>query len=129
MKSDVAVDRVLEIARQLDDRAGRTTLSYTGEACRQQPMTRAIGNRVHRASESTHRSGYDIALLAVDHDFDTEVPQKRMPRPACCGRDADAAHLRELHEQPSHTTTRAVHENGFARPERETVEQLERRRA
>jgi len=80
VKSEVAVDRFFEITRQLDDRTGRPTLSYPDEARGQQSMAGTIRNRVERASEMTHRSGNDIALLAVDHDLDPKITQERVPR-------------------------------------------------
>src|SRR3989442_15944092 len=59
VKSEVAVDRFFEIARQLDDRPGRPTLPHTDEARGQQSMAGTIRNRVQRASDMTHRSGND----------------------------------------------------------------------
>jgi len=45
-------------------------------------MAGTIRNRVQRARKLTHRSGNDVASLAVDHRVDPKTSQERMPRPA-----------------------------------------------
>ena len=75
VKSLVPVDRLFEVAGQVDDRSGRPTLPHAGEARGQQPVAGAIRNRVQKAPDLTHRGGGDIALLAVDHDLGPELTQ------------------------------------------------------
>src|SRR5262249_45568675 len=129
VKSEVTVDRLFEIATQLDDRPRRSTLSHADEARGKQSVARTIGTPAQRAPGPTHGGGNDIPLFTVDHDPAPEIMQERLTRPARRRHDADALHARKLNEQPSHTAARAVDEHRFPGTQRETIEQLERGRA
>ena len=73
VKAEVAIDRLLEVARQLDNRAGRSALPDANEACGQQPMAGAVRNGVQRLPNLRHRSGNDIDLFAVEYYIDPEI--------------------------------------------------------
>ena len=129
MQSKVAIDRLVEIAGELDDRACRPTLANADEARCQQPVARAIRNGVQQASHLTHSSRYDVRRLTVDHELDSELTQKRPARHARCRDDTNAAHVCELNEQAPDAATRTVYEHRLARLQRKPIEQLERGRA
>lgn len=113
MKPLVAVDRLFEVARQLDDRAGGSSVAQADEARGQQAVAGAIRNGVEQA-KVTNGSGDDVAVLAVEHELDAEIVEERMTRLARRRSHANTAHPRELHEQASHAAARTVHEHRVA---------------
>ena len=73
VKTEVAIDRLLEVALQLDNRAGRSALPDANEARGQQPMAGAVRDGIQRLPNLRHRSGNDIDLFAVEYYIDPEI--------------------------------------------------------
>lgn len=129
VNSQIAVDRLLQIAGQLDDRAHRTALPHAYKALGKPPAPDKIRNRVQQAADLSHRGTDDVALLSIYHDLDPELTKKRVPALPRGGNDPDTSAGGKLDEQPPDTPARPMHKRRLAGAQRQSIEQLERGRA
>src|SRR3982750_894631 len=77
VERDVAIDRLLEVACQLDNRRGTSTLGDQRKASGQQTVPDEIDDGAQLAADLVNRVGSDVVGAAVEHNLDPELAEER----------------------------------------------------
>src|SRR5439155_19709830 len=101
---DVAIDRLFEIASQLDDARRDAVLRYERQAVVQQALPDEVDDGPWGTPDRLDSGGLRVPGVTIDYDFNAEVTQQWVPRPARARRDLKAERASELNEHAADTS-------------------------